>query len=96
VTNQGDEEADLSGFTLLLQDPNTGELDNSGDGVQVSDAVRLAPGEQASIGSDAEVVDADGRGGAGVFSDGDSLTLRAGDQVALLDSGGAVVDTISI
>ena len=96
VTNQGDEEADLSGFTLQVQDPDTGELDNSGDGVQVSDAVRLAPGEQASIGSDAEVVDADGREVAGVFSDGDSLTLRAGDQVALLDSGGAVVDTISI
>ncbi len=96
VTNQGDEEADLSGFTLQVQDPDTGELDGSGGGVQVSDAVRLAPGEQVSIGSDAEVVDADGREVAGVFSDGDSLTLRAGDQVALLDNGGAVVDTISI
>lgn len=96
VTNQGDEEADLAGFTLQVQDPDTGELDASGSGVQISDAVRLAPGEQASIGSDAEVVDADGREVAGVFSDGDSLTLRAGDQVALLDLGGAVVDTISI
>jgi hypothetical protein len=96
VTNQGDKEADLSGFTLRVQDPDTGEIDDSGGGVQISDAVRLAPGEQASIGSDAEVVDADGRQVAGVFSDGDSLTLKAGDQVALLDNGGAVVDTISI
>ena len=96
VTNQGDEEADLTGFTLQVQDPDTGEVDDAGGGVQISDAVRLAPGEQVSIGSDAEVVDADGREVAGVFSNGDSLTLRAGDQVALLDNGGAVVDTISI
>jgi hypothetical protein len=96
VTNQGDEEADLSGFTLQVQDPDTGEVDDAGGGVQISDAVRLPPGEQVSIGIDAEVVDADGREVAGVFSNGDSLTLRAGDQVALLDNGGAVVDTISI
>jgi hypothetical protein len=96
VTNQGDEEADLTGFTLQVQDPDTGEVDDSGGGVQISDAVRLAPGKQASIGSDAEVIDADGREIAGVFSNGDSLTLRAGDQVSLLDNGGAVVDTISI
>jgi hypothetical protein len=96
VTNQGDEEADLSGFTLRVQDPDTGEVDAFEGGVEISDAVRLAPGEQVSIGSDADVVDADGREVAGVFSDGDSLALRAGDQVALLDNGGAVVDTISI
>ncbi len=96
ITNQGDEEADLSGFTLQVQDPDTGEIDDSGGGVQVNDAVRLAPGEQASIGSDSGVVDADGREVAGSFSNAESLTLRAGDQVALLDNGGAVVDTISI
>jgi hypothetical protein len=96
VTNQGDEEADLSGFTLRVQDPDTGEVDAFEGGVEISDAVRLAPGEQVSIGSDADVVDADGREVAGVFSDGDALVLRAGDQVALLDNGGAVVDTISI
>jgi hypothetical protein len=32
----------------------------------------------------------------GTFSKGESLTLRAKDQVALLDNGGAVVDTITI
>jgi hypothetical protein len=79
-----------------VQDPHTGEVDAFEGGVEISDAVRLAPGEQVSIGSDADVVDADGREVAGVFSDGDSLALRAGDQVALLDNGGAVVDTISI
>ena len=96
VTNQGDQEADLSGFTLQVQDPDTGEIDDSGGGVRVSDAVRLGPGEQVSIGSDAGVVDADGREVAGAFSNAESLTLRAGDQVALLDNGGAVVDTITI
>ena len=96
VTNQGDEDADLSGFTLRVQDPDTGEVDGSEGGVQISDAVRLAPGEQVSIGSDTDILDADGREVAGAFSDGYSLTLRAGDQVALLDNGGAVIDTISI
>ena len=32
----------------------------------------------------------------GTFSNGELLTLRAEDQVALLDNGGAVVDTITI
>jgi len=96
VTNRGDQEVDLSGFTLQVQDPDTGEIDDSGGGVQVSDAVRLAPGEQASIGRESGIVDADGREVAGAFSNGESLTLGAGDQVALLDNGAAVVDTISI
>jgi len=96
VTNQGDQEADLTGFTLQAQDPDTGEIDDSGEGVQINDTVRLAPGEQASIGREPQIVDADGREVAGVFSNGESVTLRAGDQVALLDNGGAVVDTISI
>jgi hypothetical protein len=96
VTNQGDQEVGLSGFTLQVQDPDTGELDDSGGGVQISDAVRLAPGEQASIGRESGIVDADGREVAGAFSNSESLTLGAGDQVALLDNGGAVVDTISI
>jgi hypothetical protein len=96
VTNQGDQEADLTGFTLQAQDPDTGEIDDSGEGVQINDSVRLAPGEQASIGREPQIVDADGREVAGVFSNGESVTLKAGDQVALLDNGGAVVDTISI
>jgi len=32
----------------------------------------------------------------GTFSKDESLTLRAKDQVTLLDNGGAVVDTITI
>ena len=96
VTNRGDEEADLSGFTPRVQDPDTGEADDSGGGRQISDAIRLGPGEQASVGSDAEFVDADDREVAGVFSGGDSLTLGTGDQVALLDNGGAVVGAISM
>jgi hypothetical protein len=96
VTNQGDQEADLTGFTLHAQDPDTGEIDDSGGGVQIGDSVRLDPGEQASIGRDSGAVDADGREVVGTFSNADAVTLKAGDQVALLDNGGAVVDTITI
>jgi Lamin Tail Domain len=96
VINQGDQEADLSGFTLKAQDPDTGEIDDSGDGLQITGGVTLEPGETASIGRESGIVDADGNEVVGTFSNGDSLTVGAGDQVALLDNGGAVVDTISI
>lgn len=96
LINRGDQEADLSGFTLKAQDPDTGEIDESGDGLQINGGVSLDPGETASIGRESGIVDADGREVIGTFSNGDSLTVGAGDQVALLDNGGAVVDTISI
>jgi hypothetical protein len=56
----------------------------------------LDPGEQASVGRHPQVKNDDGREVIGTFSNGESLTLRAGDQVALLDNGGAVVETITI
>ncbi len=96
VTNQGDEEADLSGFSLRSQDPETGEVDNSGDGVRLVGRVTLDPGQQASVGRAEDVVDADGNQVLGTFSGGDVISIGAGDQVALLDNGGAVVDTITI
>lgn len=96
VMNQGDEEADLSGFSLRSQDPETGEVDNSGDSVRLDGRVTLTPGQQASIGRAEDVVDADGNQVVGTFSGGDAISIGAGDQVALLDNGGAVVDTITI
>lgn len=41
-------------------------------------------------------MDDGGREALGTFSGGEALAVGAGDQVALLDNGGAVVDTISI
>lgn len=96
VINEGDAEADLSGFTLQVQDPETGDAGDSAGRVEIGANVRLAPGQEASIGRQPQITDADGREVIGTFSNGESLTLRAGDQVALLDNGGAVVDTITI
>ena len=96
VTNKGDEEADLSGFSLQPQDPDTGDVDSSGSVLRIAEQVRVAPGETASIGREPGVTDADGREALGTFSGGEALAVGAGDQVALLDNGGAVVDTISI
>jgi hypothetical protein len=96
VINEGDAEADLSGFTLQVQDPETGDTGDSAGRVEIGANVRLAPGQEASIGRQPQITDADGTEVIGTFSNGESLTLRAGDQVALLDNGGAVVDTITI
>jgi hypothetical protein len=41
-------------------------------------------------------VDDEGKRVAGTFEGGTSLDLAPGDQIALLDSGGAVASTISI
>ena len=96
VINEGDAEADLSGFTLQVQDPETGDTNDSGGRVESGANVRLDPGGQASVGRHPQVKDGNGREVIGTFSKGESLTLRAKGQVALLDNGGAVVDTITI
>lgn len=96
VTNKGGDDADLSGFVLRSQDPETGEVDDSGGGIRIEEQVMVTSGETVSIGRESGITDADGREVAGTFSGGDALSVKAGDQVALLDNGGAVVDTISI
>ena len=79
-----------------MQDPQTGDTNDSGGRVEIDANVRLDPAEQASVGRHPQVKDGDGREVIGTYSNGESLTLRAGDQVALLDNGGAVVETITI
>ncbi len=96
IANQGDEQIDLSGFTLNVQDPETGEIDAGGDGVEINELTRIGPRQVASIGSAPDVVDAEGRLVIGTFTNGAALTVQPGDQVALLDNGGAVVDTITV
>ncbi len=96
IANQGDEEIDLSGFTLSVQDPETGEIDGGGNGVEINELTRIGPRQVASIGRAPDVVDAEGRLVIGTFTNGASLTVQPGDQVALLDNGGAVVDTITV
>ncbi len=62
----------------------------------MNEEILLASGEAVSIGRAPNVVDADGDQVAATFTGGERLRLRPGDQVALLDIGGAVIDTISI
>ncbi len=95
IANQGDEEIDLSGFALSVQDPETGEIDAAGDGVEINQGARVGPRQVASIGSAPDVVDAEGRLVIGTFTKGESLSVQPGDQVALVDNG-AVVDTITV
>ncbi len=96
ATNQGAGVVDLEGFSLRVMDPETGEVNEGSAGAQVNQEVLLAPGESASIGRAPNIVDADGDEVAATFSSRESLRLKPGDQVALLDIGGAVVDTITI
>ena len=96
VANQGEKEIDLSGFTLNVQDPETGEIDEGGNGVEINEAARIGPRQVASIGSAPDVIDAGGRLVIGTFTNCAALTVQPGDQVALLDNGAAIVDTIIV
>jgi hypothetical protein len=96
VTNKSNREADLSGFLLNVMDPETGDIRAGFRGVQINEGVRLAVGAKASIGRSTEIVDADGKEAVGTFVHGESLMVKPKDQVALLDGGGAIVDTISV
>jgi hypothetical protein len=96
VTNKGNREADLSGFALNVIDPETGDIRRGSRGVQINEGVMLAAGEKASIGRRTQIVDADGKEVVGTFANGESFTVKPGDQVAFLDGGGAIVDTVSL
>lgn len=96
IANQGEEVIDLSGFTLNVQNSETGEIDKGGSGVEINQAARIGPRQVASIGRAPDIIDAGGRLVIGTFTNGAALTVQPGDQVALLDNGGAVVDTITV
>jgi hypothetical protein len=96
VSNEGDKQANLDGYSLRVQDPETGEISDRSSGVRVNQKIRVAPGKSVSVGRASDVVDADGNEVAGTFTGGGSLALRPGNKVALLDKSGAVVDSISI
>ena len=56
----------------------------------------LQPRQSVSIGRVPNIVDADGERVVGTFEGGGALKLNSGDQVALLDSGGAVASTLTV
>jgi hypothetical protein len=96
VSNAGSDPVSLQGFSLRVFDPETGEVTSESPGVMVEDELEVAPGDTVSIGRVPDVTDAEGNVVAGTFGGGQRLDLSDGDQVALLDSGGAVAATFSV
>jgi hypothetical protein len=47
LNNEGDVEADLSGSTLQVQDPETSDTGDSSGRIEIGADVRLAPGQEA-------------------------------------------------
>jgi hypothetical protein len=96
VQNRSPRPVDLQGFSLRVLDPETAQVDPESPGVTISDAVEVQPQQSVSVGRVPDVVDADGEQVAGTFEGGEALDLGPGDQVALLDSGGAVAHTFTV
>ncbi len=96
VTNGGERDVSLQGFTLRVMDPETGEVSDESEGVQVTEEILVGAGRTVSVGRVPDITDADGRTVEGTFGGGAELGLEAGEQVAILDGGGAVVDTITV
>jgi hypothetical protein len=96
VSNAGADAVDLQGFSLRLFDAETGEVSNDSPGVMIEDPLEVPPGESVAVGRVPDVTDAEGNVVAGTFGGGQRLDLEEGDQVALLDSGGAVAATFSV
>ena len=96
VENRGRGSVNLQNFSLQVLDPETGEVGPGSQGITINEAVELAPRQSVSIGRVPDVVDADGERVAATFEGGVALELGPGDQVALLDPGGAVASTYTM
>ena len=96
VQNRSLRPVNLQGFSLRVLDPETAQVDPESPGVTISDAVEVQPQQSVSVGRVPDVVDADGEQVAGTFEGGEALDLGPGDQIALLDSGGAVAHTFTV
>ena len=96
VQNRSPQPVNLQGFSLRVLDPETAQVDPDSPGVIINAAVQVEPQQSVSIGRTPDVVDADGERVAGTFEGGQDLDLGPGDQVALLDSGGAVAHTFTV
>jgi hypothetical protein len=96
VENGSRRPVNLQNFSLQVLDPETGEVNPDSPGITINEAVELRPGQSVSIGRVPDVVDADGERVVATFEGGEALELTPGDQVALLDSGGAVASTYTM
>ena len=96
VQNRGTKSVNLQGFTLRVLDPETAQVTPVAPGVTIDSDIRVKRGQNVSIGRVPDIVDDKGKRVAGTFEGGTSLDLAPGDQIALLDPGGAVASTITI
>jgi hypothetical protein len=96
VSNGSKEPVNLNGFELRVLDPENADVDPDLPGVTVDSDLTVEPGETVSIGRVPDVKDDKGDPVDGTFKGGTELNLAPGDQVALLDSGGAVASTLTI
>ena len=96
VQNRGTGSVNLQGFTLRVLDPETAQVTPGAPGVTIDSDIRVERDQSVSIGRVPDVVDDEGERVAGTFEGGTSLELAPGDQIALLDPGGAVASTITV
>ncbi len=96
VQNRGVKPLNLQGFTLRVLDPETAQVTPGAPGVTINSDVEAKRGQDVSIGRVPDIVDDTGKRVAGTFEGGTSLDLAPGDQIALLDPGGAVASTITV
>jgi hypothetical protein len=96
VSNGSNEPVNLNGFELRVLDPENADVDPDLPGVTVNSDVTVEPDETVSIGRVPDVKDDKGEPVAGTFEGGTQLNLAPGDQVALLDTGGAVASTLTV
>jgi hypothetical protein len=96
VTNHDPEPRNLQGFSLRVLDPESAEVTPGAPGVTINTDITVKKDESVSIGRVPDVVDDKGKRVAGTFEGGTSLDLAPGDQIALLDPGGAVASTIVV
>jgi hypothetical protein len=96
VQNHSKSPVNLQNFSLRVLDPRTGEVNPDSPGITINEPVKVDPGQDVSIGRVPDVVDAAGQRVAGTFEGGEALQLAPRDQVALLDSGGAVASTYTM
>ena len=96
VHNRSERPVNLQGFTLRVLDPETAEVTPGAPGVTINTNIEVKPGQSVSVGRVPDLVDDEGEAVAGTFEGGTALELAPGDQVALLDPGGAVASTITV
>ena len=96
VQNPTERQVNLRGFTLRVLSPEDAQVDPDAPQVTINSDVRVPTRASASVGRVPDVVDAGGEVVDGTFEGGTELDLSPGDQVALLDPGGAVASTYTV